>query len=315
MKHTPVLYIVIPCYNEGETLPVMAPVFLEKLSQLSEEGKISSESRILFVDDGSQDNTWELIEEFSSSEKRLKGISLSRNYGHQNALMAGMSEAMDECDAVITIDCDGQDDPGAMDEMLEKYAEGCDIVYGVRRDRGSDSGFKRNSARAYYSLMKKMGVNIEYDHADYRLVSRRVLKELKGYGEVNLFLRGIFPLTGFDSARVYYDRHERKAGSTHYSLGKMIAFALDGISSMSITPLRIIGAIGAAVSLLGLVGIIWAIVVFFLGHSVSGWASIVCIVCFLGGLQLLSLGVIGEYVGKTYLESKRRPRYIIKRRT
>lgn len=315
MNSSPVLWMIIPCYNEEQVLPVTAPMFLDKLTQLSASGRISPESRILFVNDGSADGTWDFIRKMSLADPHFTGICLSRNRGHQNALLAGMTEAKDKCDIAITIDCDGQDDIDAMDQMVDEYLKGSEIVYGVRNDRSTDSTFKRNSALAYYSFLKHMGVEVVYDHADYRLVSARVLREFDNYREVNLFLRGMFPLVGFKSTSVYYKRHERKAGKTHYPLKKMLALAFDGVTSLSIKPVRMIAGIGAGVSLLGFIGVLWAIIAFFVGHTVSGWASIVCIVCFLGGIQLLSLGIIGEYVGKTYLETKRRPRFIISERT
>ena len=321
MNLKPSLYIVIPCFNEEETLPLTAPLFLEELELLKSKGLVSEASRVLFVDDGSSDRTWDLICSMAADERkqgkegRVLGISLSRNRGHQNALLAGMMEAKDLCDIVITADCDGQDDISAMESMVREYLDGSEIVYGVRNDRSTDSFFKRSTARGYYGLMKKMGADLVFDHADYRLVSSRVLEALSGYQEVNLFLRGMFPLVGFKSTCVYYKRQERAAGSSHYPLGKMLGLAIDGITSLSIRPISLIAGIGAAVSLLGFAGVIWAVITFLLGRTVSGWASIVCIICFLGGIQLLSLGIIGQYVGKTYLETKRRPRYIVVDRT
>ena len=314
MVDVPVLWIIIPCYNEEEVLPVTAPRFLEKLKELIRSGRVSSRSRILFVNDGSSDGTWDFIRQKAEEDEHFSGICLSRNRGHQNALLAGMMEAKDSCDITITIDCDGQDDMNAMDQMVDQYLDGCQIVYGVRSDRSTDTGFKRRTALAYYSLLRHMGVDIVYDHADYRLVSSRVLKEFANFHEVNLFLRGMFPLVGFKSTSVYYKRLERQAGSTHDPLRKMLALAFDGITSLSIKPITMIAGLGGAVSVLGFIGIIWAIVMAAAGHTVSGWASLVCIVCFLGGIQLLSLGIIGEYVGKTYLETKRRPRFIISER-
>lgn len=313
--NNPCLFIVIPCYNEEETLPVTVPLFLEELESLEQKKLVSENSRILFVDDGSADGTWTFIRELSAADTRCRGISLSRNQGHQNALLAGMMEAKDSCDIVITIDCDGQDDISAMESMVREYLGGCEIVYGVRDDRSSDSFFKRNTARGYYRLMQRMGAELIYDHADYRLVSSKALDALSQYHEVNLFLRGMFPLVGFRSTCVRYKRQERAAGQTRYPLRKMLHLAIDGITSLSIRPITMIAGIGAAVSLLGFAGVIWAIAAFLLGHTVSGWASIVCIVCFLGGIQLLSLGIIGEYVGKTYLETKARPRYIVADKT
>ena len=311
----PVLYIVIPCYNEQDVLPVTAPTFLGKLEQLVAADKISDKSRILFVNDGSADNTWKIIKELSSSDERYVGISLSRNRGHQNALLAGLMEAKDKCDISISIDCDGQDDINAMDKMVDLYLEGCDVVYGVREDRESDTVFKRTSAQLFYKLLNVMGVDSVYNHADYRLLSARVLRELENFGEVNIYLRGMVPLVGFKSSVVSYKRTERVAGKSKYPIKKMITLALDGITSLSVKPIRIITAFGFLVALISLVGIMWSVIVALMGASVAGWASTVSIICFLGGIQLLSLGVIGEYIGKIYLEVKKRPRYTISDRT
>ena len=305
------LYIIIPCYNEEEVLPITAPQFLAEIEDLVQKGLISADSRILFVDDGSRDCTWEIIQALSRKDERYCGIRQSRNRGHQNAVLAGLMEAKELCDITISIDCDGQDDINAMDDMIRAYLSGADVVYGVRSNRKTDSFFKRNSALMFYKFMKLLGSNVVYNHADYRLLSRRVLEALSEFKEVNLFLRGMVPLVGFNSTSVYYERHERLAGKSHYPLRKMLGFALDGITSLSVKPIRIITFIGSLVSLLGVVGIIWAITMVILGQTVAGWASMICIVCFLGGIQLLSLGVIGEYVGKIYLESKGRPRYIV----
>ena len=315
MKKTPVLWIVIPCYNEQEVLPMTAPMFLKKLDDLTAAGKIAADSRVLFVNDGSRDDTWNIIRRLSESDPRFIGISQSRNRGHQNAVLAGLMEAKDRCDITISIDCDGQDDINAMDQMVDEYLNGCEIVYGVRASRESDTWFKRTTAQGFYRLMASMGVETVYNHADYRLVSARVLQHFADYREVNIFLRGMFPLVGFRSTSVFYERHERLAGKSHYPLKKMLALALDGITSLSTKPISMIAAFGTIVSLLGFAGVIWAIIEAVLGHTVAGWASIVCVVCFLGGIQLLSLGIIGNYVGKTYMETKRRPRYIISERT
>ncbi len=288
---------------------------MDKLQELIRQGKISDDSRILFVNDGSSDRTWELICTFARENRHYLGISQSRNRGHQNAVLAGLMEAKGQCDITISIDCDGQDDIDAMDRMIDEYHDGCEIVYGVRSNRDTDTWFKRTTALGFYRFMNHMGAEVVYNHADYRLVSDRVLQEFAGYQEVNLFLRGMFPLVGFKSTSVAYERKERKAGKSHYPLKKMLGLALDGITSLSVKPIRIISGLGAIVSLLGVVGIIWAIIEVILGNTVAGWASIVCIVAFLGGVQLLSLGVIGEYVGKTYMETKHRPRYIISDRT
>ena len=315
MIEKPKLYMVIPCYNEEEVLPITAPEFLNKLNSLIEGGKISEESRIMFVNDGSKDKTWELITQLAKQDKHYTGISQSRNRGHQNAVLAGLMEAKDKCDITISIDCDGQDDINAMDKMIEEYFGGCEIVYGVRSARDTDTWFKRTTAQGFYKCLNIMGVEVIYNHADYRLVSSRVLQEFAGYKEVNLFLRGMFPLVGFKSTSVYYERHERIAGESHYPLSKMLGLAWDGITSLSTKPITFITGFGVFVSILGFVGIIWAIITAILGHSVAGWASIICITCFLGGIQLLSIGIIGAYVGKTYMEAKGRPRYIISDRT
>ncbi|MEE1074648.1 MAG: glycosyltransferase family 2 protein [Acutalibacteraceae bacterium] len=311
----PVLYIVIPCYNEEAVLPITAPTFKEKIESLASRGLISGESRVLFVNDGSKDKTWDIICDLSKSDPIFKGISLSRNKGHQNALLAGLNEAAELCDISISIDCDGQDDINAMDKMVEEYLDGADVVYGVRANRETDTFFKRTTAQGFYKFMKLLGADVVYNHADYRLMSAKVLKELKNFKEVNLFLRGIVPLVGFKSTCVYYERKARLAGKGHYPLKRMISLALNGITSLSIRPIRIITALGFIVAVISLVGIIWSVAVTLMGKSVAGWASIVSITCFLGGIQLLSLGVIGEYIGKMYLEVKGRPRYIIEKRT
>lgn len=311
----PVLYIVIPCYNEEAVLPITAPTFKEKIESLASRGLISGESRVLFVNDGSKDKTWDIICDLSKCDPIFKGISLSRNKGHQNALLAGLNEAAELCDISISIDCDGQDDINAMDKMVEEYLDGADVVYGVRANRETDTFFKRTTAQGFYKFMKLLGADVVYNHADYRLMSAKVLKELKNFKEVNLFLRGIVPLVGFKSTCVYYERKARLAGKGHYPLKRMISLALNGITSLSIRPIRIITALGFIVAVISLVGIIWSVAVTLMGKSVAGWASIVSITCFLGGIQLLSLGVIGEYIGKMYLEVKGRPRYIIEKRT
>lgn len=311
----PILYITIPCYNEEEVLPVTAPKFLEKLNSLTERGEISENSRILFVNDGSRDKTWEIIEQLAQKDCHFMGISLSRNRGHQNALLAGLSVAAEESDVTVSIDCDGQDDINAIDEMLREYKDGAQIVYGVRDNRDSDTFFKRITAQGFYKFMSAMGAETVYNHADYRLMSSRAVKELLSFKEVNLFLRGMVPLVGFKSASVYYKRNERMAGESKYPLSKMISLALSGITSLSVKPIRLITALGFVFACISLVGIIWSVINVLLGNTVSGWASTVCIICLLGGIQLLSLGVIGEYIGKIYLETKGRPRYIIEKRT
>ena len=309
------LWVIVPCYNEEAVLPITAPLFLAELQKMIAAGKISPESRILFVNDGSRDSTWKIICGLARQDEHYLGIAQSRNRGHQNALLAGMMEAKDRCDITITIDCDGQDDISAMEKMVDEYRKGSDIVYGVRSRRDTDTWFKRTTAQSFYRLMNKMGVEMVYDHADYRLVSSRVLQHFADYQEVNIFLRGMFPLVGFKGTCVYYERSERMAGESHYPLGKMLAFAVEGITSLSIKPLTLIVVIGLITCLLGFVGIIWAIIEVIMKNAIAGWASTVCIILFLGGVQLLSIGVIGEYIGKIYMETKRRPRYIISERT
>lgn len=315
MKIKPVLWIVIPCYNEEKVLPVTAPLFLKELKKLQEREKISNSSRILFVNDGSKDQTWNLIEKLSKENEHYIGISQSRNRGHQNAVLAGLMEAKDCCDITISIDCDGQDDISAMEDMVDEYLKGSEIVYGVRSNRDSDTWFKRTTAQGFYKFLSMMGVETVYNHADYRLISSRVLQHFAKFKEVNIFLRGMIPLVGFKSTAVYYERHERMAGESHYPLKKMLSLAFEGITSLSTKPISMIVGLGFVISAFSFVGIIWAIVMAVMGHVVAGWASTICIVCFLGGIQLLSLGIIGEYVGKTYMETKHRPRYIISDRT
>ncbi len=310
-----ILYIVIPCYNEEQVLPVTAPQFLEKLNSMIREEKIDDKSRVLFVNDGSKDSTWKIIKELALKDPHYMGISQSRNRGHQNAVFAGLMEAKDCCDITISIDCDGQDDINAMDEMVAQYQRGHEIVYGVRSKRDSDTFFKRFTAESFYKLLNKMGVEAVFNHADYRLISSRVLQEFANFHEVNLFLRGMIPLVGFPSTVVYYERHERLAGKSHYPLSKMFALAFDGITSLSIKPIRIITVFGLIVTLLSTIGILWAVIEAIAGTAVSGWASLICIVCFFGGAILMALGIIGEYVGKAYIEIKARPRYIISERT
>ena len=312
---TPRLFIVIPCYNEQEVLPITAPMFLDKVKSLAAAGKIREDSRVLFVNDGSKDKTWDIISDLARQDEHYLGISQSRNRGHQNAVLAGLMEAKDQCDITISIDCDGQDDINAMDAMVDEYLSGAEIVYGVRSKRDTDTFFKRFTAESFYKLMKWMGADTVYNHADYRLVSSRALKEFANFREVNIFLRGMFPLVGFKSTCVYYERHERIAGESHYPLKKMLALAFDGITSLSIKPIRIITGLGVFISLAAFALIIYALVSYFTGNVVSGWASSLIVTCFLGGIQLISLGVIGEYVGKIYMETKARPRFIISERT
>ena len=311
----PILYIVIPCYNEQEVLPVTAPMFLQKINDLYIDGKISEHSRILFVNDGSKDNTWDIITQLSQIDEHYCGISLSRNRGHQNALLAGLMEAKGKCDISISVDCDGQDDIDAIDKMVDEYLSGSEIVYGVRSDRKTDTAFKRGTAQFFYKMMRSMGVDMVYNHADYRLMSKRAIESLSQFKEVNLFLRGLVPMVGFKYSCVEYSRKERLAGKSKYPLKKMLSFAIDGITSLSVKPIRLITALGFIVSALSIIGIIWSVVSAFMNITVAGWASTVSIICFLGGAQLLSLGVIGEYIGKIYLEVKGRPRYIIDKKT
>ena len=314
-KKIPSLYIVIPCYNEEEVLLITSKLFLEKIHQLVSAGKITDDSRVLFVNDGSKDRTWEIIRQLAAEDKHYIGICQSRNRGHQNAVLAGLMEAKDRCDITISIDCDGQDDINAMDDMVEEYLNGCEVVYGVRSKRETDTFFKRFTAEGFYKLLNWMGAEVVYNHADYRLISSRVLQEFQNFKEVNIFLRGMIPLVGFKSTSVYYERAERIAGESHYPLKKMLALAFDGITSLSVKPIRMITSFGLLVAVLSFIGIIWAVVGTFLGHTVAGWSSMICIVCFIGGIQMLCLGIIGEYIGKIYLETKHRPRYIISERT
>lgn len=311
----PRLIIVIPCYNEQEVLPITAPQFLAKINQLAAEGLISGDSRVMFVNDGSKDDTWNIIQQLADQDEHYIGIAQSRNRGHQNAVLAGLMEAKDMCDITISIDCDGQDDINAMDEMVKAYLEGCEIVYGVRSKRDTDTFFKRFTAESFYKLLNSMGAEVVFNHADYRLISSRALQELAKFKEVNIFLRGMVPLVGFKSTSVYYERSERAAGRSHYPLSKMLALAFDGITSLSIKPIKMIIGMGVVVAFISFIGIIWAVVEAILGKTVMGWASTTCIICFLSGVQLISVGVIGEYIGKIYMEVKQRPRYIISERT
>lgn len=311
----PILWIVIPCYNEENVLPITAPLFLQQLGKMIQEDKISDKSRILFVNDGSKDSTWDIIKRLADQDEHYIGISQSRNRGHQNAVLAGLMEALDVCDITISIDCDGQDDIEAMDKMVDAYLSGAEVVYGVRSRRDTDTFFKKFTAESFYKLLNWMGAEVVYNHSDYRLISSRVLAEFADFREVNIYLRGMVPLVGFKSAKVYYERHERMAGESHYPLSKMLHLAFDGITSLSIKPISIITGLGSAVSIIGFIGIIWAFIVAVTGRGVSGWASTICIVCFLGGIQLISIGVIGTYIGKIYMESKHRPRYIISDKT
>ena len=315
MRKPPVLAIVVPCYNEEEVLPVTSGLFRAELADLVEKGKVDAGSHVLFVNDGSRDRTWEIIRGLADSDPAFRGVSLSRNRGHQNALLGGLMEARGHCDATISIDCDGQDDIATMERMVDAYLDGCDVVYGVRSSRETDTFFKRFTAQAFYRLLGSMGVECVYNHADYRLMSGRALDALSEFREVNLFLRGMVPLVGFRSTSVYYERHERMAGRSHYPLSKMLALAMNGITSLSVKPIRLITWTGLAVALASLVAIVWVLVSHAMGSTVAGWASTTAAVCFMGGVQMLSIGVIGEYVGKIYLESKHRPRWIMSERT
>ncbi len=309
------LCLIVPCYNEEKVLPVTAPLFREKLSELIEKGRIAEESRILFVDDGSTDSTWQIICDLAEAETCFEGIALSRNRGHQNALLAGLTDAADRFDITISIDCDGQDDIDAIDRMLEERKAGAEVVYGVRSDRNSDSRFKRCTAQIYYHFLSRMGAEVVYNHADYRLISARALRELLKYGEVNLYLRGIVPLVGFQSSTVEYTRRKRIAGKTHYPLKKMFDLALNGLTGLTVRPMRLILMIGLILGLSGLTGSITTIALMTFGvlHD-SAWILLAVLV-FLSGLQLSATGLLGEYAGKTFLETKHRPRFVIAKRT
>ena len=311
---TPVLYLVIPCYNEEQVLPLTSGKFKGKIEELIEAGKISDKSRVMFVNDGSRDKTWEILSSLCEADEKYCAISLAHNRGHQNALIAGLMEAKKFADITISLDCDGQDDIDAITQMVDEYAKGSEIVFGVRNDRSTDTWFKRTTAQSYYKFLRGMGVDIIPDHADYRLMSSRVLSALEGYGEVNLFLRGIIPTLGFKQSVVYYSRAEREAGTTHYPLSKMVSLAVDGVTSFSVRPLRLITVLGMIVALLSFIGIIYVLVSVITGYYVDGWASTTCIICFVSGIQMIILGVIGEYIGKIYLETKHRPRYFVAER-
>ncbi len=311
----PILYIVIPCYNEQEVLPTTSGMFKEKIESFIKDNRVSEKSKVLFVNDGSKDDTWKIISELAEKETVFEGVCLSRNRGHQNALLAGLMTAKEYADITISIDCDGQDDINAMDQMLTEYENGCDVVYGVRSKRDTDTFFKRFTAEGFYKVMKALGADVVFNHADYRLVSTKALNSFSQFKEVNLFLRGLIPMVGYKSTSVYYERHERIAGESHYPLKKMLAFAFDGITSLSIKPIRIITSLGFLISILSIIGIVVTILTKIFGFTVTGWSSMVCAVFFMGGVQLLSLGVIGEYIGKIYNETKKRPRFIISENT
>ncbi len=306
-----ILYMVVPCYNEEAVLEETTARLKEKFESLIKEDKISPKSKVLYVNDGSKDKTWNLIKQIHEKDKMFRGICLSRNRGHQNAVLCGLMQAKEEADMVISMDADLQDDINAIDEMVDKYHEGFDVVYGVRNSRKTDTFFKRFTAQAYYKMLLFMGVDIVYNHADFRLMSKRVLKEMENYKEVNLFLRGIVPMIGFPSTNVYYERHERFAGESKYPLKKMLHFAFDGITSLSVKPIRLITTVGAGIFFLSICMLIYSIVIHFLGKSLVGWSSLMVSVWALGGLQIFSIGVIGEYIGKIYMETKARPRFIV----
>lgn len=305
------LYLVIPCYNEEAVLPETSRRLKEKYTALMEAGKIGRDSRIVFVNDGSKDKTWDMICDLHAADPMFRGICLSRNRGHQNALMAGLMTVREECDAAISMDADLQDDINAIDEMVDRYNQGYEVVYGVRSSRKKDTFFKRTTAQGFYKLMRAMGVETVYNHADYRLMSRRALEALSRFDEVNLFLRGIVPLVGFKSTTVSYERGERFAGESKYPLKKMVSFAFEGITSMSVKPIRMIAALGGAVFAVSLVILIYSLIRHFTGHTVEGWTFLAVSIWALGGVQLLAIGVIGEYIGKIYLETKHRPKYVI----
>lgn len=313
VKTPVILYVVVPCYNEELVLEETTKQLKSKLSTLIKEKKISKESKVMYVNDGSKDKTWELIEKFHQEEELFTGLCLSRNRGHQNALLAGLMTAKNYADIVISMDADLQDDIGAVDKMVEKYYEGADVVYGVRSARKKDSFFKRFTAEGFYKFMQKMGVDIVFNHADYRLTSKRVLNYLEEYKEVNLFLRGMFPLIGFSSAIVYYERGERLAGESKYPLKKMLSFAWDGITSFSVRPIKVVLNLGIVIFVVSILVMLYSLIVKLLGFTVPGWTFLACSIWLVAGLEMLSLGIIGEYVGKIYNETKARPRYIIAR--
>ena len=305
----PTIYFVIPCYNEEAVLPETTRRLTEKLEAMRQAGLLGPDSRILYVNDGSKDKTWELISRYHQENPWVEGVKLAHNRGHQNALLCGLMSAMPRCDAAISMDADLQDDIDALDQFVQKFREGCDVVYGVRNKRDTDTWFKRTTAEGFYKVMKLLGVDVVFNHADYRLMSKRALEGLSEYREVNLFLRGIVPLIGYRSDYVYYDRHERFAGESKYPLKKMISFALDGITSFSVKPLKLISNLGILISILSIFGLLYALISYFFGVTVSGWTAIVCSIWLLGGLQMLCLGVVGGYIGKIYSEVKARPRF------
>lgn len=306
-----IMYLVIPCYNEEEMLPITAKALVAKMDELKDSGRIAPESKVMFVDDGSKDRTWEIIEKLHGISPMFTGIKLSRNRGHQNALLAGLMTAKNYADIIVSMDADLQDDINAIDGFLEKRAEGCDIVYGVRSSRETDTAFKRTTAQGYYKVLEKMGVEITYNHADYRLMSKRAVESLETFKEVNLFLRGMVPMLGYKSDIVTYERNERVAGESKYPLKKMIALAVEGITSTSVKPIRFITFMGVVIFFVSIIMLIYFLITKAIGNTVKGWASTVVSVWAIGGLQMLSIGVIGEYIGKIYLETKERPKFII----
>lgn len=307
------LYLVIPCYNEQEVLPETSKQLLEKMTSLIKKEKISDKSKIVFVNDGSKDKTWELIEQLHAENPIYQGVKLSRNRGHQNALLAGLMTVKEHCDMAISLDADLQDDIDAIDEMVDKYYEGNDIVYGVRNARDTDTAFKKKTAQGYYKVLKFLGVDIVYNHADYRLMSKRALDGLESFKEVNLFLRGVVPMIGYKSDCVYYARKERFAGESKYPLKKMLAFAWEGITSLSVKPIRMIMTLGSLIFLVSIGILIYSLIRFIMGDTITGWTSTVISIWAIGGLQLLAVGIIGEYIGKIYLETKERPKFIVEK--
>ncbi len=307
------LYLVIPCYNEEEVLTETSSQLRKKIQSLVEKGKISPQSRIVFVNDGSKDKTWEIISKLHEEDKIFQGIKLSRNKGHQNALLCGLMTVKDHCDMTISLDADLQDDINAIDEMVEKYYEGCDVVYGVRSARDTDTFFKKFTAEGFYKVMKMMGADVVFNHADYRLMSRRALDGLQSFKEVNLFLRGVVPMIGYKSDSVYYERKERFAGESKYPLKKMLAFAWEGITSLSTKPIKMISVLGGIIFIVSIIMLIYSIVRHFMGATEIGWTSTIVSIWAIGGLQLLAIGIIGEYIGKVYLETKERPKFIVEK--
>lgn len=311
MNQNAVLYLVVPCYNEEEVLPETAKQLKQKMNALSEQQKISSDSRIVFVNDGSKDKTWQIIQNLHQEDKIFQGVNLSRNKGHQNALLAGLMTVKDCCDITISLDADLQDDIAAIDGMVEKYYQGCEIVYGVRNSRETDTFFKKTTAEGYYKIMKLLGADIVFNHADYRLMSRKALEGLEQFHESNLFLRGIVPMIGYQTGEVYYARKERMAGESKYPLKKMLAFAWEGLTSLTIKPIKMITGCGALIFIVSIIMLIYSLIRHVSGATITGWTSMMFSIWAIGGLQLLSIGIIGEYIGKVYMESKARPKYIV----